>query len=740
MTSMLTSFAWRKSHYDPYMHSITTTDELEFSSPGVSESSSGDTLNSMVEAHMPQTPEGLRTRKTVASIRQELGLPQPQLDWIPLPTAPAIEASPARSVLPPIQSTNLVDSPQVSTSSFYSRSTYSPNSVARSPSLVVGQAKTAVGALLAMSESRHSLHGAENSIRSSGSILPPKNLDCAHNATNTNVGKRLHDDNSYHSSMASQSILPTPRESGDVSFSHASPSSNYNRNAVVDRYEASKLETSFSRSFMLDRSRELYNVPDMEGNDLYVPRFNGRAHDLNVSGISHSTKDVDSLYSLADIEIQDEESISHDEDMIRSDRQDLQSLSFSKIQGQRYDRDDLLFSALERLQDEHKLVLQILDEVKQAKAPPDYSPGMTGQNLFNGFFKENREKLSRFIDEIVNDKPSMFQRISEQTRDFEEALGFAGALVRTAVPESEKTMKLQSSVAGHSQQGSWKCVPGFRASIGLMEEPKSPATLRGGDTSLFSLPSESACDSTPHTSNVSATTTITSAFSPEKQNFGFHKKDLRETTETIISLFDRLGAACSKLMGEAFSGSSVSITAAEEITRIYIQLQTVSVDRLEGLVDSFELEVQSVPFSRLIANGQGEEGIPLNDATAMVPALTRNISNGEPISSARQLDSQVVGPLPTPEVVEEKGDRGEGNSIFSPCTADMMSVGISTRSSDDLRRVVGSFDEADIPEERDPPQQSFVPDQHAISNEAKKKSRRTKLWKRRLVPRKKTTE
>lgn len=297
------------------------------------------------------------------------------------------------------------------------------------------------------------------------------------------------------------------------------------------------------------------------------------------------------------------------------------------------------------------------------------------------------------------------------------------------------------SVTGLSQQGRWKCAQGFRACIGLLEEPRSPATLRGGDTSLFSLPSESAADNTPHTSNVSCTTTITSAFSPEKQGFNFQQKNLRQTTETIISLFDRLGAACIKLMGETFSGSNVSIMATEEITRIYMQLQTVSVNKLEALVDSFELDVLSLPISRMTSSGSPRGAVNTSTApTALVPVQTMNPASVESSSAAQQLVPQTMALSTT--AVEEMQDIVEGNSALSPCTVGMMSVEMPTIASEDLRRAIESFDEEDVAEERDPPPTSFIPDRRGpvLSNAAKKMSRRTKLWKRRLVPRKKSAE
>jgi hypothetical protein len=451
-------------------------------SPGVSASSSGETigLQASEDSMVPQTPEGLRSRKSANSIREELGLPRRRiLDWDPQPNRPiaqCMQESPARSVLPPMKPymeesptcfglppvlpSSSMPSPQVSTSSFYTRSSHashsiacSPNlvvgqaktavgallasdDVAQSPNLAIGQAKTAVGALLAMSDHQRSFHDTANSIHSTDSILPPRKWD----QNEDDIGKipyeSLNESNSY-SSMASQSDIHEVLESEGESFSHASPSSNYFRNSTNVKYNKKKLETSFSRAFLMDHSkmsREPYDFQNIVENSLYVvPKHTGPSQDLNVSGISQSTKGMESLHSLAD-DVIDEDMFSNcDEDMIGSDKQDINSLDISKAQGQRYNRDDLLFSSLERLQDNFMLIINLLDRL-----------ALVEDNFFTGFSKQNRDSVCHVLEKIVKEKPSSFQKSSEGQKDFEQALGFCSALIRIAVPVSEKPNKMQS--------------------------------------------------------------------------------------------------------------------------------------------------------------------------------------------------------------------------------------------------------------------------------------------------------
>jgi len=712
----MATLASRRSYADSMMSNSQQMNDIH--SPGVTASSSGDTINSTIDT-LPRTPQALRGRKTAATIRQELGLPRRQLDWLPplsrnYETANGDKASASRPMLPPMLPSTSIASPQVSTSSFYTHSSNSAEDVARSPSLVAGHARTAVGALLA--NSQHSFHGTESSILSSTSALQSRNW--AENQS-SGMSKGMNDINSEYESMASQGILPTRHRSDEESFSHASPSSDYHRNAAANRLVASNLETSFSRSFAVDHFE--HHVPrsmnTMEGNDFFVHRNQTSTQDLNVSGMSQSTKDIESLvgYGL------DEEILSHCEDMIGSDRQDFNSLGFSKAQGQRYDRDDLLFSTIERLQDEALLVKEIMEASSQGGGNTLLSNSMSrAESFFAGFAKSNRDAICSIIEGIIRDRPSTFQRISQQRDDFEQALRFIIALVRISVPASEKSV--QSSSSGLRQEGQWRCVAGFRASIGLVEEPKSPDTIRGGDTSLFSLPSESATAKTPHTSNVSVTTTITSAFSPDKPE-GIQKKLLRQTLETVVTLFDRLGKCCTKLMGETFASSNIAVMAAEEVTRIYLQVHTISINNLEALVDSFELDILSQLQIQRPRTQKMELSLKLPSTTSdqVMSALDRAPAMAAP---------QTLTLATKAKSIESRDDQGPREQAL-PQTQNIRNVDTATRESE------ATPDRLD--EKRDAPPASLAA-APSSRNVDRKKVRRTRLWRRRLVPKRRTAE
>lgn len=292
--------------------------------------------------------------------------------------------------------------------------------------------------------------------------------------------------------------------------------------------------------------------------------------------------------------------------------------------------------------------------------------------------------------------------------------------------------------SGVPQHGRWKCIPGFRAAIGLDEEPKSPETIRGGDTSLFSLPSESATDITPHTSNVSVTTTITSAFSPEKNerllSLNPHRRNLRKTLDNIATLLDRLGALCVTLLSKPETSFDESSNARGEITRIYLQLQKISVEDLESLIDSFELDIMPAPILRIISEDNGENQVPTVLQGAM-PLPSVNDSHGIPAAAASHT---------LPVKITEDGQDCD-NHLFSPSTADMMSIEISASNrnfneDDDLRRTVGSFDSEESSEaarDPSPPAVGFENQLNGGRIERKKSIRR--MWKRKLS-RKKAAE
>ena len=248
--------------------------------------------------------------------------------------------------------------------------------------------------------------------------------------------------------------------------------------------------------------------------------------------------------------------------------------------------------------------------------------------------------------------------------------------------------------------------------------PESPDTVRGGDTSLFSLPSESA-NTTPHTSNVSVTTTITSAISPARnlRPMGGQNVDsvrLRRTLEATATLLDRLSKACSKLQMASNVSNEVSILAAEEVKRVYLQLLAIKTDDLNSLINSFELDIPPMQITRIISDDHG-------DAVTSAPNLCHP---GGPVGSLHRLPPQFTnhqmsrnsGSIFDSNFADEQANPGPSwiqADLFSPSTNDMNSLDNTTYVQDDLRRTVGSFDRDETNVENigrrdEPPQGTYL--------------------------------
>ena len=291
-----------------------------------------------------------------------------------------------------------------------------------------------------------------------------------------------------------------------------------------------------------------------------------------------------------------------------------------------------------------------------------------------------------------------------------------------------------SSGPSEGEINRWKCLPGFRSCLGFEEIPESPDANRGGDTSLFSLPSDSA--NTPHTSNVSVTTTITSAISPARNAYpmGRHADGvrLRRTLEAVSTLLDRLSRACSKLKLATNSSNEVSKLAAEEVKRVYLQLLAIKSDDLNALINSFELDLPPMKITRLVSEDRddllrdpclGHSALPISSNLRVAP-LTAPPAYGPP-----------TGRYNIPRGVSGTYNQGsQGNmydhwgrvNLFSPSTEDMNSIENYTNETDDLRRTVGSFDREDGDNVREnPPTETYLDynEQYNIQNNKHKRGR-----------------
>jgi hypothetical protein len=452
MTSLL-SYAWRKANAasgPSVPSSLLDSDKVDIflQQPGVTASSSGDTLHqpessdslfadSIVSGSSciagPYTPEALRRRKSPQEIREELGLPCRKLNW-----NADFKDPPATALLPPMfGACGSLPSPQVSTSSFYSKNSRSVQNIARSPSLKLGQAKTAVGALLALNESqaRYPPMAPESArLQPESTILPSR--EWLRDERSVDEANDFSIELRYQSLDDSQECLSLPKsyefsdESDEESSIHASPSSNrgaFSRNLP---------NTSFTRGFLQAETSRLseddhYDFHPIVDKELFV---SDEQNSMNLSCMSQSTlKEMETLCSMAgeiDFNCQ-HNAIQYKEEQFRS-------------QNERRIKEDLLLSTLERLQDDNEIVLEVMDGMKETSGHFNVAMRPGQDNLFAGFSSSNRETI---LQRINNRLSVMRSSASSQTdSDTIDALAFCRSLVRASIPSREKLENIQRYV------------------------------------------------------------------------------------------------------------------------------------------------------------------------------------------------------------------------------------------------------------------------------------------------------
>ena len=678
-----------------------------------------------------------------------------------------------------------------------SRHSYRSRQIAESPDLKRGgNPKTAVGALLvamaetsaepkketALDENRYK-EGVHNE-RYHNRILPPRMWMDDHPIDD---GYPMHDnvideDDTICDDVNQAADINDSYNDDNQSSLHASPSS-FRRNILptswIDRKQHFLKDTSFTRRILNDdpsssrleeRSiighspydfnpittegihgdlkRESYNAPPL----LSVVKDNARL-DLSAISISQHQKGVESVNtSLADT-IEDEEEEYREIPMyyqaLADDVPDHNVISedafiAAKTQNQRRDKEDLLRSTFERLQD----CLYLLKDLS--------SPSSKDNSLFLGLGRtkagtECYKNLQALLSELQEGASYGTQR---------QALLFCISI-------------LQNSASLSSPH--WVPLPGFRSSLGLKEEPQSPQTIRGGDTSLFSLPSDSVNEGTPHTSNVSMATTITTLVSPERygssiykhqqqrshlapsdQNEGdFNLQDIRKTIHSLAQLLYRLEETCRDLKSKKREKSKF----LESIQNVYYGFLDISAVDLREIVNSFEMQYSQPNFlTRTVSDDQHVA------ASRSLPPFRSSYQKERTVTenhATRTNDTLRVNIMEcdTKDIDNDNVNQSIECDLWSPTTNDMMSL-VSPESEeenkaigkdgyfeleeddfvDDLRRTVGSFDDTDVDDEREEPP-SFDEDEgdHATSFPATfarrfvaQRSRKSRFWKKRF--------
>lgn len=543
--SSLLSFAWRsrKGKHEVQVPDIAPASSLEDAitltasmdmDTGMQDDDD-DTFYSLAP-ETPPTPEGLKPRRSLLQVRQELGLPSYlSLDLSLNLSLNLNQVEPPRIPLLPPQ---LVHSPQITNSSFYSKS--SSERVAESPNLAAPT--TAVGALVAGSM------GVVRPLQHHAPLLPPRPWDL----------QQLDDEVRY------QQLNDDDESSSHQWEPPTSPTSSSIASSQVGLTE--------------QKSRIGYN-------------FDPIMH-LNVSAISNNKDDQSSLHSLS--EYRGEYYRSEDEE-----EQHDSWLLQRKRWNQRSNKERLVMDCLERLQSD----LTVVQDIEATEADGEWFLNTDmDEGLLCGFPDITQRNLDAYLQSILSEmdtacpeefflSPTQMEDYGETHQELRQALQFVQGLLRL-----ETTRE-------------WECKYEIRAELGIPTEASSeytciryttsaksvselsnlfalragPETIRGGDTSLFSLPEDSM---TPHTSNVSMATTITTKPpSPQRRN-----KDatvVLKTVAILTTLVQRLSLACARLLETDRSGSPEAIRATEELKRHYLQLLSLPSKDLCTVSDAF---------------------------------------------------------------------------------------------------------------------------------------------------------
>jgi len=478
----------------------------------------------------PATPDGLRPRKTIHDLHKEFKLPPHVLDDVqrslqPVvvptlihpgatihpailqPTAP-IQPSPAvqpvtairpsttaaftyavpngtPNVPPPASS---VVSPQVTTTttSLYSREGSSITPTAESPNLAAPV--TAVGALVAQTQPRTTVLPPRHPAAPSGAaigVLPPRVW-----------GEQERDHNGedllrYHSLNDSQEIVPTPGMRPPVS-NNSSLDSQTTLSFLPADWRTQRRDTpnvSFSSQLGLvedvNWSKTPYNFESID----FGRVDDGPSRELvvmeqltNVSAISQSTTathDDHSLRSQCSLHSLDSVKFSHasrrsndfaDFNLIGEEEMDG-ILMKRKRSNQRCDREQILLSIVERLQDDLKLIteLEAAHETEEVLSNWFVKTPMDREGLLTGYPEEKRIKMLNFLQSIIDEmntvqpeeyfmSPTHIDEFADTHDDLRAALNFLQSLIQMADPVKEQR---------------WKCKGELRVAMDIVATPQS---------------------------------------------------------------------------------------------------------------------------------------------------------------------------------------------------------------------------------------------------------------------------
>lgn len=686
-------------------------------------------------SHTPSTPEGLRPRQRTSKISAELGLVSSTAATDPLEfpgtvvtneqNPPPQQQQQAFAVLPPRQKTSswltqgVHFSPPVSTSSFYASSRDGTEDIAESPHLMPGQARTAVGAAIvafqqqqedhqqecvAEQEENHPVHSDWDEITS--------RQDTVAEDDDENEQPGYHELNTTQDDPITNARSPFRLTGAEANSNRllASPISTSSSLLGSPSSRAKNKDTSYEsseeprRRLISQQQQHAYDFAPLLPHKVAWTDQQQDNNDEDCNNLSAITEDCHQRKSTS------RKVLAHDDKYVPNEQQKQETfypqldsaLLQVKSQNQRRYKEQLIMAALNRLQDDLEVISDV-EEVAGAGVSNEWlvKTPLNEEGILSGFSHEKRMSISGSLTKILNTmdtaRPEVFflksptetAQLEDTHDDLRDALLFARRLVESAV--ADKPVRY------------WKF---RRSTVNLGVIPPAPASpaARGGDTSLFSLPSDSMAE-TPMTSNVSLTTTITSAVSPRGMHGGNKSVTsltpdglvVRRTIEILTTVLNQITCACKDLVGNDKDDWSLSaqesIRVTENLKRSYLQL--LAVQDLPSLIESFE---------EISDDGNIYGG---NVTTKLMPRNHLVLPPPPPSFLFRSRGEESFCPeftLPTnrPSFDHSIGSASGSSVISAPDTMDMGTTS-GDYDVDDLRRQIGSNDYEDGVEERDGP-------------------------------------
>ncbi|KAL7581458.1 hypothetical protein ACA910_022034 [Epithemia clementina (nom. ined.)] len=420
----------------------------------------------------------------------------------------------------------------------------------------------------------------------------------------------------------------------------------------------------------------------------------GPVYDTSIISSNHVTEVVlahpsdQTHISAMSLSVPDTNHFSQGDNFLNNDDGTDESLVSQKVKNQRRSREDLVAAAVERLQDDINLVIHVEDvgrAVTQEMGEWFVKTDVEREGILTGFSVANRRILSNKLTAILEEmrgvarpddflalSPSEIPIYSETHTDLYQALHFCHSLVLMAIPSSEQ--QKNTFLQDPKMQGRWKIDASIRRAMNLESTQGTPDAPRrvGGDTSVFTLPSESA--DTPMTSNLSVSTVHKDW--PSKKKLQAESEQIQRTIELVSTLLEKLSRAC-RLWLDSPTTTELAVKITREIKQSYLQLVGISHDDLCAMVHAFDLEQEKMTALPSIAQlVSADEGDVLDDEEeeehhAIVPF---SYNQGDSFSAAQGLDME-----------------------------SSKSVGYRMEELDDLRRQMGSTDYCENEEVRDGP-------------------------------------